>query len=491
MADRTKKRLYEKYRQRNTKRNRLENKENDDAESTVRKTLIDLDNDCLEHLFQFLEFRDIINVAEANAHLKVAANAVFVRKLKKRLVIVESDPNLDARHPDVGNYEDAISIYTMPLAVKTIRNFGSSIAGMQLKIKTSDFLREKFFLHVNEYCHKALNTLQVFGDHSSIYGRVDHPFGNVERFYSCSGAIGPGCEQINRVFPRLSQLKFIDNDILDLKPIAQTYPNLEAFAFNYDWEFPNNFIASNLITIMTLNPQIESFELLSYHDPRIWQLIDAQLRNLKSIRASYFPDHAHSVNGAPIRFNHTEVFEVISRHGLSAVNPLNMFSFKNLKTLTVKCWDEESDMWLDFVIAHPTIERLEIRIVAPTAWMMYADTFKKIRGKMEKVSQRTKFISLQMNGFLFNEHRFKGDTLKLLKFIAAQKWFKTVCVIFKFSSIYDSFDELAGMEGFMENVSKMCGKTPKLRSLTKMYKINKHILSDKVYIDFVRCEQLK
>ena len=155
------------------------------------------------------------------------------------------------------------------------------------------------------------------------------------------------------------------------------------------------------------------------------------------------------------------------------------------------CWHEEPEMWLDFVLAHPTIETLEIRVVAPKSWLRYANMFKQIHGKLEKVSQKTKFISLQLNGFfLLIESRFEGGTLKLLKFIAAQKWFNKVSVIFEFTKdVYDSFDELAVMEDFMKNVFKICDKTPELKSFTKMYKITKHILSDKVYVDFEKCEQ--
>lgn len=485
MRDKRKKQSSEKHQPFNIKRNRMEGKQN--AEFATRKTIVDINYDCLEYVFEFLEFCDLINVADANKHIKVSADVVFARKLKKRLIIVEIDPELKQKgYPDIGVFNDAISIHTSLLAVRSIRNFGPRITGIHLRIDTNDSLREKFFLHVNEYCHETLNILQIFGDHSNIFSAVEHPFGNVEQFSSYYGVVGPGCEKFNRIFPRLRQLKFIDNEILDFKCIAQTYPNLDTFAFNYI-KFPQNFIDSNLITITTLNPQIQSFEFISYQNkPRIWELISTQLQNLKSVHASYWLEHANCFKGSPIQFNNVEIFNARSGIGFSVVNPIDVFSFRHLKKLTVKCKNNGQEMWLDFVLSHPTIEELELCIFACSLWRHYEKMFEQIRQKMNKVSQNTKFISLQLDSRSFHEPTFPGETLKLLKFLVSQKWFNKVSVMFDFRN---SFFALSRMQDFTKNIQQICEKKLNLRSFPKMYNIKTNILSYISHVDFEKCEQ--
>lgn len=113
------------------KRKRKEVKES--ADLAPQKAIFDVNYDCLERVFEFLDFRDLINVADANAHLKVAAKRVLVRKLERRLIILE-----------VSIYNNAIFIRKMLLAAKIIRLFGQCISGIQIKIIIDSF-REKFF----------------------------------------------------------------------------------------------------------------------------------------------------------------------------------------------------------------------------------------------------------------------------------------------------------------------------------------------------------
>lgn len=464
----------------------------ENAESPSQKKIVDIDNDCLERMFEYLDFCDLINVAEANVHLRVAAETVFVWKLKKRLIVVEIEEKLrkiahpligiyDDACPDIGIYDDAISIRTSLLAVRTIRLFGQSITGIHLKIKTNDFLRENFFRHVNEYCHKTLNILQIFGDHSNMFGAVTHPFENVEKFSYDGGTLGPGCEHFNRLFPRLSQIKLVWNDILHWKWAAQTFSNLNSFTLQYKYmDFPTNFVGSDLITFTTLNPQIQSFELLAYGDPRIWEIINTQLNNMTRIHTSYSPKHAEHFNGAPILFNNVETF-VVRWHPrfLFTVNPTNVYSFKRLKRLIVECWSDELEMWLDFVLAHPTIEELEIRFVNEIGsymnWIRYEKLLKKICQKLNKVRQNTKFISLWVHGDP-DESRSS-----ITEFLKDQKWFD------QFSIAFDFYQSDPG-----RNLSKFQKFTREMKIYNnlrvKNYKIKKTILMKYPQIDFEKCE---
>lgn len=111
------------------KRNRVEVKEN--ADYTPSLTIVDIYYDCLEPVFGYLEFIDLINVAEANKHLKVAAEMVFVRKFMER--DFEFCEPWRLLGPTIEIYVNAIRIRGWLLAVKIIRQFGCSVSKIYLK----------------------------------------------------------------------------------------------------------------------------------------------------------------------------------------------------------------------------------------------------------------------------------------------------------------------------------------------------------------------
>lgn len=130
------------------------------------KTIVDVNHDFLDRVFNFLEIRDLVSVAEANTHLKVAAEMAFARKFKERLISVYDVNNLPT-FSALKIYDDAIRVHESLLAVKVIQLFGQSISRIELFLK-KDSLCARFFVHVNEYRHNTLNSLDVFEVNSNI-----------------------------------------------------------------------------------------------------------------------------------------------------------------------------------------------------------------------------------------------------------------------------------------------------------------------------------
>lgn len=460
-------------RESNVKWNRMGVEEN--ADFTHTETIVGVNNDCLERVFEFLEFGDLINVAEANKHLQIAAETVFARKLKRRSIIV-AIVRLSVS-PDISIYDDGICIRSLVLAVRTIRLFAQSISDLNLKFETNSPLRGKFFIHVNEYCHKTLNILQTFGDYSNIFGAAEHPFGNVEKYASYEGTVGPGWEHLSRLFPRLRQIILHENDILDSKYIIhQTFPNLDIFTVYNELHSPTNFNDGDLKTITTLNPQIQDFALIGiknpyYFNPRIWELINTELKSLKSVYALFSPEHVERFKPiTPILFNSVETFNVLIKIGSGPVNPIDVFSFKRLKNMTVQCYGDELEMWLDFVLAHPTIEELVIHLLNYIPLSFNLEYFGKVRQKLYKVYQNTKFISLRMNHTAFLGRGIN----ELPKFLRAHQWFTKFSVIFEYENVFNAISDL---EVFCENVPQI-----------KNFRMKKNILTYGPHVDFEKCE---
>lgn len=92
------------------------------------KEIVDINYDCLEGMFEHLNIFELINEAEANMHLKVAAEIVFVRKVKKRLVVIEIGSSSEFQ--EISIHDDAIYIRRSRLGFCVISLFGRSISGI-------------------------------------------------------------------------------------------------------------------------------------------------------------------------------------------------------------------------------------------------------------------------------------------------------------------------------------------------------------------------
>lgn len=453
--------------------------------NTVKK-IVDVNNDCLESVFELLEFQDLINLAEANKHLSVAAEIVFARKLKKRSITVEI--GISFVLPDITIYDKEVCIRSPLLAVRVIRHFGQSISGIHLNIGTSSSLRKKFFVHVNEYCYKTLNILSIFGNYSAIFAAVEHSFENVEKFTSYMGTIESGCEHIIRLFPRVRQLTFTDNDILNWKYIFQTFPHLDTFTLNYRKKRIPDFIqCDNIKTMTTLNPHIRSFTLYSFqYNPDIWGLINEHLKNLKEIGVFYTPEHADCFKGAPILFNNIETFIVRCYPGTIIPNPIEVFSFKHLKNIRMMCFKRQIEVWVDFVSAHPTIEDVVIKLLESSPLSITRRYLEPVRQKLNKISENTKTISLQVGGEVFIGCKTCNDSIgqigigchrtneDLWNFLEYHQWISKFTVEFRnkmSKSLYD-------LERFSKNIRQ-----------NKKYIMTKNcIYIDYPHVDFEKCE---
>lgn len=86
---------------------------------------------------------------------------------------------------------------------------------------------------------------------------------------------------------------------------------------DYRIGWPRNVGFDDLKTIATLNPQLQSYSLSDYRDMRIWDVIKAELQNLKRICTSFsLIDAQERFKGPPMKFNNVEIFDVISDHDL-------------------------------------------------------------------------------------------------------------------------------------------------------------------------------
>lgn len=128
---------------------------------------------------------------------------------------------------------------------------------------------------------------------------------------------------------------------------------------------------------------------------------------MKSINASFSSTDVQLLKGEKLVFDTVETFNVINfSHKNHAAEPNDFFSFKCLKKLTVKLnYCDDLDIWLDFILAHPTIKELEIQCSDSYRWDEYLDIFESNHEKLIRMSQNVERISLNMINTTFEYFR--------------------------------------------------------------------------------------
>lgn len=122
----------------------------------------DVNLDCLEYVFKFLDLEDLINVAEGNKHLKTAANMAFNHNKYKKKIILQSYSRVEHESIEVRN---VIEIKNLKFIFKILRLFGDYISNVWAHEPTRNFKPENVniinyerIMHYDEKFHSVADS---------------------------------------------------------------------------------------------------------------------------------------------------------------------------------------------------------------------------------------------------------------------------------------------------------------------------------------------
>lgn len=343
-------------------------KERANTDITRSTKIDDVNLDCLEHAFGFLNLEDLINVAEGNKHLKAAANIAFKNKFKTYCLQIYTDKKQGSL--DVYNDENCIVIWNLKLAFKLLRLFGENISGVQVwadktttKFKAEDtdiITYERIMYYINEYCFKSLTSFAVIRQPDNVFIGVQNKFENVKKVY-INGNIGPETLlQLNHFFPRMTDLQLI---YFHLNAKFIKFPYLERLRIAIVGD--EILDKQSLITVITLNSHLRGFHFNEQCDPDIWKLVSTEMKNLEYLCMDYSIIRFERFENTPIHFEYVEelILHVVNDSNRTIEpKPMNVLTFSRLKICTIRCCSKHLARLLDFVVVNPQIEKLTFSI---------------------------------------------------------------------------------------------------------------------------------
>lgn len=301
--------------------------------------------DCLEHVFNYLNLEDLMNLADAIKAIRRDAATFFANKHKGKCIKVEPNNN---KLIAVSVEDQSISIHKLTLASKIIRLFGKSITKIQITYncilnggvkcyfirQSLDILRKRLMLYINKYCSKTLKTLILVGPIYLSIAEAKTAYENLEELSLIGGCIGFNASQFNEFFPNLRKMELFRCCFDDPHGFVATYQHLEHLRIYFLRFAPSSFKMDNVKEILNLNPQLKTFGYFDDCKLTFLKYINQKLKQLKTLELNI--DEVSSRKPvSPVNLKYVENLKLFSNEerNLDKTKLGDLLSLKQLKCM--------------------------------------------------------------------------------------------------------------------------------------------------------------
>lgn len=226
-------------------------------------SILDLNDDCLEVIFENCNLKQLFSVIVAHTHFLTACRRIFAKQYKYKEITIHAS-----------NIENTDVLYFVGDIVRFLRvNYDrNSSAKSENNQKIHDAIVQ----------HCSNNLMEITFNNIESTLQVDRVFQRLEQLSFNHGCLGQTMTEFNKWFPNLNCLEFFFCKIIDTQCIEHKFPRLQHFTVAHQ-----NFTLKNLQTFLDLNPQLQTFIVYSYDRMLISQL-DAYTRlRFKSLTTKF------------------------------------------------------------------------------------------------------------------------------------------------------------------------------------------------------------
>lgn len=344
-----------------------------------------LNVNCLEKVFKYLSFDDLLNVSEANFHLREVAKVVYRLKYGRAKVFIQ-DIRLSVIR--LLEYTDRcgkrVDIRDLKTSFKLLRYFGSSISNLSVSqtdgdpIHTPEFYDISYarvLTYINQYCSESLTRITFRGtfgldfEVNNALVQLDEPFIEVQTI-----EIGHGFnfnQNFLWLFPNIRNLyynisSFDEIEYIRLASINHHFAHLECLEIGFDRGNISKLKMTDpkcmemvpvLNSILRLNPQIQTLVTPFFMDETFLQGLEhlQLLKNLSLVRA---PANFANFNG---HFSNLKRFYVYyEKHEFANDMGLARMQTDQLEEFTCYILKESDYEFYDFVSRCPSITKLKL-----------------------------------------------------------------------------------------------------------------------------------
>lgn len=327
----------------------------------------DLNGDCIIHIIENLNLKDLISMAQVNSNIYYLAIDVFRRKFsKKRIVIynyfVEDEPKEDMPgfikealirlgffkkrliDPVYNVYDESIEILKdSRMSLDLLKLFGSFVKSLKLVIANAELSGPiKLIQCVNKHCSKSLIDLELEISGGNTFQYIKIPFLNLEHLSlrDFIPNIGKNDQQMNQHFPALRTLSVTPLRMIGNYIICHL-PNLEHLIIDMNYcDVIDEFLKNN--------SHVKSIELTQATSQSL-QSVNAKLSNLVYLKVGEF-----DMMREEIQFDNVKKF--IAKNAC----PKNI-TFPKLQELRVQFESCRFEDWIFFLKNHKQLNHFQLQ----------------------------------------------------------------------------------------------------------------------------------
>lgn len=159
--------------------------------------LTDVNYDCLEMMFKFLDLADLVNVAESSRHFIDVAQSVYLFRYRSKLISLNLNP-IDSK-PTHDDNEHAELKIEKEIAEAFFRQFGHLVSSLSFNSMAHYAINiEKSLL---KHCAGSLTALELVLCRDINFEMLNRPMKKVEKLTITKSFLGQKLSDLNVWFP--------------------------------------------------------------------------------------------------------------------------------------------------------------------------------------------------------------------------------------------------------------------------------------------------
>lgn len=338
------------------------------CDSIEKKTKFDdLNGDCIIHIIDNLNLKDLISMAQVNSSMYYLAIDVFRRKFsKKRIVIYNYFVEVEPKEDMPGFIEEVLtrlgffkrrlidSVYNVydesieilkdsRMSLDLLKLFGSFVKSLKLVIANAELSGSiKLIQYVNKYCSMSLIDLELEISGGNTFQYMKIPFSNLEHLTlrDFIPNIGNNDQQMNQHFPALRTLSVTPFRMIGNYIICYL-PNLEHLIIDMNY-------CGIIDDFLNKNSHLQSIEFAQATSQSL-QKVNAKLSNLVYLKVGEFD-----------KMNEEIQFDNVKKFIAKNACPKNI-TFPKLQELRVQFESCRFEDWIFFFENHKQLNHFQLQ----------------------------------------------------------------------------------------------------------------------------------
>lgn len=327
----------------------------------------DVNIDCLEKIFNYVDFVDLLNLADTCVPLRAGAALVFSLKHAKKninLLNICSDRKYFVKKKD-------IQIGDGKSCLQSLRCFGNMITKLEISPSRNNHITGHIVDYVKEYCVDSLKEFKCeFVVQSRFEEAFAKPFSHVEKVEFNHCIVSSKILHFNEWFPQMTSLRLYGNYFVNsstpeyaLKQpqdyIEAHFPHLTQLQIVCSGGKPFDLTQANIEKVIDLNPQIKRLSLCFCPEMRVLQDISTKLPLLEWLYIRCDVIDYLNYTGDVIKFNSLKYLKMnfVQHYPMPEIP----FLCNKIEEFNLYAFSEMNDELFEFLGNHPTIKKLTLR----------------------------------------------------------------------------------------------------------------------------------